>query len=57
MENLIFAWPEKAMQKPYKTNRILPLVGQKCEKRSKNIEKALPREGFENAFSRWQKTL
>ena len=36
MENLIFASPEKAMQKPYETNRNLALFGPGSEKALQN---------------------
>ena len=57
MENFLSARPEKAMQKPYKMNGNPALFWPKSEKALQQIGKALPGEGFRNAFSRRQKTL
>ena len=57
MENQLFRVTENRCQKPYKTNGILALFPPKSEKELQNIEKALPTQGFRNAFSRSRETL
>ena len=57
MENHGFWKSKKRCKNPYKTNGILGILEQASEKGLQNDQKALPREGFRDAFSKRRKTL
>ena len=57
MEDQLFRVTENRCQKPYKTNCVLRLFPTNPKKSSGNIGKALPTQGFRNAFPRSRGTL
>ena len=55
--NTVSQKPETRCENPYETCRIPRLLGPFLGKGTQNDQKALPREGFRNAFSKRRKTL